>query len=131
MESGLESQRLDKWLWAARFYKTRALASEAVGGGKVHLNGERVKPGRVVKPGDELLITQGLMVYKITILGLNKQRRPAKEAQLLYQESDESRQARLEQVEKNRLLNAQMPRPLHKPNKKERRRIIRFTRMQD
>ena len=131
MESDLDSQRLDKWLWVARFYKTRALASEAVSGGKVHLNGDRIKPGRVVKPGDELQITQGHVEYLITILGLNKQRRPAKEAQLLYQESEESKQARLKLIEQNRLLNAQMPHPVHKPNKKERRRIIRFTRMQD
>ncbi|MCW9056350.1 MAG: RNA-binding S4 domain-containing protein, partial [Gammaproteobacteria bacterium] len=60
-----EKQRLDKWLWAARFYKTRALATEAVSGGKVHLNGERVKPGRNIQQGDNLSITKGLMEFNI------------------------------------------------------------------
>ncbi|MDH5484857.1 MAG: S4 domain-containing protein [Gammaproteobacteria bacterium] len=131
MNEELENQRLDKWLWAARFYKTRALAAEAVSGGKVHLNGERVKPGRVVKVADQLQISMGIAEYDIVVLGLNKQRRPAREAQLLYQESEEGKALRLRQVEQNRVLNANMPHSDHRPNKKERRNIVNFKRQQN
>src|SRR5574340_295217 len=86
--------RLDKWLWAARFFKTRSLASQAVDGGKVHCNGERVKPARAVRAGDELRIRQG--PYEITVLvrALSERRGPASEAALLYEETPESVAAR-------------------------------------
>ena len=126
-----QSIRLDKWLWAARFFKTRALATEAVNGGKVHLNDKRVKPGREVKVGDSLSIQRGGYNYEISVLGINKQRRPAKEAQLLYEESESSIVARQEQAETQRLAATIRSAPDRRPNKRERRHIVRFTRKND
>ncbi len=93
-------QRLDKWLWAARFYKTRSLAADAIAGGKLRWNGETVKPAREVKPGDELEISAGELRWTVIVRGLNHQRRPAPEARLLYEETPESaaRRQRLEEV---------------------------------
>jgi len=125
-----DKQRLDKWLWAARFFKTRALAAEAVSGGKVHVNGERVKPARAVKPGDRLKITRGQLEYDIVICQLNAQRRPAKEAQLMYEESAASIKAREEQQAMNRAMNAAMSFGDRRPSKKDRRQIVRFKRRQ-
>lgn len=130
MQDDAEKQRLDKWLWAARFFKTRALATEAVNGGKVHLNGDRVKPGRTVKVGDKLHITRNQFEYDIVVLGVNAKRRPAKEAQLLYEESPESIRAREKLSEEIRALNAQMPFTERRPSKKDRRQIVRFKRKQ-
>ncbi|MES9937853.1 MAG: RNA-binding S4 domain-containing protein, partial [Sedimenticola sp.] len=90
----LESLRLDKWLWAARFFKTRQLAVEAINGGKVHLNGQRTKPGREVKPGSQLRIHKGSLEWDITVRQIPKQRRPASEAVNFYEESEQSRQRR-------------------------------------
>lgn len=123
-------QRLDKWLWAARFFKTRALASEAVTGGKVHLNGTRVKPGRGVKEGDQLHITKGHFEYELVVKALNSKRRPAKEAVLLYEESTESIETRQQRMSEIKILNAQMPFSEKRPGKKDRRQIVRFTRKQ-
>lgn len=123
-----ESIRLDKWLWAARFFKTRALAADAVAGGKVHLNDNRVKPGREVKAGDNLTIHRDGYTYEVTVLGINKQRRPASEARLLYEESEASIAARQELAEAQRLAASSRFAPDHKPNKRERRHIVRFTR---
>ena len=122
----LTELRLDKWLWAARIFKTRALAVEAINGGKVHLNDTRVKPSRVVHIGDELDVTRGTERYHLTIEGINNKRRPAKEAQLLYTESAESIQKREDEKAMRKIQNASMVRPDRKPNKKERRRIIKF-----
>ena len=124
----LEKQRLDKWLWAARFYKTRALATEAVSGGKVHLNGERVKPGRNIQQGDHLSITKGLMEFNIVIQALSKQRRPAKEAQLLYQETEESIRLREERARTLKATSAHLSHSDKRPSKKDRRQIVRFKR---
>jgi len=125
-----DKQRLDKWLWAARFFKTRALAAEAVSGGKVHVNGERVKPARAVKPGDRLKITRGQLEYDIVICQLNSQRRPAKEAQQMYEESATSIKAREEQQAMNRAMNASVSFGDRRPSKKDRRQIVRFKRRQ-
>jgi len=126
--SELESLRLDKWLWAARFFKTRKLAAEAISGGKVHLNEQRVKPGKEVKVGAMLSISKDNYRWDITIIAISGQRRSAKEAVLLYQESAESLAKREQQIIQNR-----EQRELfdfsgrdHKPNKKERRLIHRF-----
>ncbi|MCW9013253.1 MAG: S4 domain-containing protein [Gammaproteobacteria bacterium] len=126
-----EKQRLDKWLWAARFFKTRALAAEAVSGGKVHLHGDRIKPGRTVKVGDQLSITKGLFEYVIIICSLNRHRRPASEAQLMYQESDESIQARTKQAETAKAMNSHIQYSDKRPSKKQRRQIVRFKRVQN
>ena len=123
-------QRLDKWLWAARFFKTRALASEAVNGGKVHLNGLRVKPSRGVKEGDKLHITRGQLEYDLIVKALNSKRRPAREAVLLYEESVESVETRKQRISEIKTLNAQMPFSEKRPGKKERRQIVRFIRKQ-
>lgn len=122
------SQRLDKWLWAARFYKTRGLAVEAINGGKVHLNNHRAKPSRTVKPDDVLTISKPPYEHVITVLGVAKQRRPAPEAQLLYVESNDS----LAKREKLKLELKDQPLGFRhdkgRPNKRDRRHIIKFTR---
>jgi ribosome-associated heat shock protein Hsp15 len=122
------TQRLDKWLWAARFYKTRSLAVEAINGGKVHLNDNRVKPSRTLKTDDILTISKPPYEFVITVLGLSNKRGPATEAQKLYQESAES-------LEKRELLREQIKNePLGyrhekgRPSKRDRRHIIKFTR---
>ena len=100
-------QRIDKWLWAARFFKTRSLAAAAVDGGKVRWNGQTVKPARELKPGDELEISAGESRWTVVVRGLNAQRRPAPEARLLYEETAESAARRLQLEEIRRL--APMP----------------------
>lgn len=124
----LDSIRLDKWLWAARFYKTRKLASDAIAGGKVHVNDQRAKPSKEIKPGTHLSITKDSLNWEITVLALTSQRRPAKEAALLYEEEEESRAKRQQQIIEQREMRELFPynSPEHKPNKKERRLIHRF-----
>jgi ribosome-associated heat shock protein Hsp15 len=124
----MESIRLDKWLWAARFFKTRALATEAVSGGKVHVNGHRVKPGRPVHIGDRLGIQRGAYNCEVTVTGINAQRRPASEASQLYEEGDASIQARLALQEAQRLAGKTRTAPDRRPDKHERQHIIRFKR---
>lgn len=92
------SQRLDKWLWAARFFKTRPLAVEAINGGKVQVDGQRVKPGRAIRPGTRLTIHKGELEWRIEVQGIAKQRRPAAEAMLLYTEDEASRLRRQDMV---------------------------------
>ncbi|MFT5701875.1 MAG: ribosome-associated heat shock protein Hsp15 [Desulforhopalus sp.] len=128
MEKDDSAVRLDKWLWAARFFKTRSMATTAVNGGKVHLNGARVKSGRNVAINDQLIITIGVMTFAITVLGISKYRRPAKEAQFLYVESEESIKARLEQRDLRRMSNNGYAAPVTKPTKRDRRKIKSFTR---
>ena len=127
MEANNEAIRLDKWLWAARFFKTRSMAAQAINGGKVHVNGNRVKAARNVSVGDQLRITIGFMEFNITVLALAKFRRPAKEASLLYIESEESIKAREEQRELRRMANAGYAGPVKKPSKRDRRKIKSFT----
>jgi ribosome-associated heat shock protein Hsp15 len=122
----MDSQRIDKWLWAARFFKTRALAAEAVNGGHVHVDGERVKPARSLRPGDRLRITRGHETWEVVVCGLNEQRRPAAEAQRLYEETAESRARREADAQQRRLLRAAVPRTEHRPDKRQRRHIRRF-----
>jgi len=102
-----QRQRIDKWLWAARFFKTRSQAATAVEGGKVKWNGQQVKPAREVQPGDQLEIFSGEVRWTILVQGLNGQRRPASEARLLYEETADSAARRARQQEIRRL--APMP----------------------
>jgi len=119
--------RLDKWLWAARFYKTRQLAVEAVNGGKVHLNGLRTKPGKAVETGARLRIHKGALEWQITVEQLPKQRGPAREAVNCYSETESSKNRREQLLEQLRLQKAAMPlMTTSRPSKKDRRMIHRF-----
>lgn len=128
METNTEAIRLDKWLWAARFFKTRSMAGQAIKGGKVHVNGNRAKAARNVLVGDQLRITIGFMEFHVRVLALARFRRPAKEARLLYVESDESIKNREEQRDLRRMANAGYAGPVKKPSKRDRRKIKSFTR---
>lgn len=119
-----EKVRIDKWLWAARFFRTRSLAKEAIEGGKVHCDGVRVKVSKEVKPGMELTIRQGFDEKAIVVKQLSEVRGPAAVAQTLYEETAESI-ARREQLAANRQAQ-NLAHPDHRPNKKERRQIHRF-----
>ena len=120
------SVRLDKWLWAARFFKTRSVAREAVSGGKVHLNGNRAKPGRALNTGDELRIQRGEDEYTITIIELTVRRGPAVVARTLYEESEENRTRREQLAEERKLEHQKSTARIRRPDKRERRKIVRF-----
>ena len=120
--------RVDKWLWAARFYKTRSLATEAIKGGKVTVNGNRAKPSREVEIGDVLILRQGDDIKTINVLDLSDKRGPATVAQLLYQETDESIAKREKEKELRKLAAVQIPHGEGRPTKRSRRMIHRFTR---
>ncbi|MEK9714032.1 MAG: ribosome-associated heat shock protein Hsp15, partial [Thalassolituus sp.] len=113
--------RLDKWLWAARFFKTRALAKAAIDGGKVHYDGQRCKVSKTVDVGAQLTIRQGFDEKMIVVKALSEQRRGAPEARLLYEETAESIKARMDKAEYRRVIKASQGVPDQKPNKKERR----------
>ncbi len=118
-----EKVRIDKWLWAARFFKTRALACAAVNGGKVHLDGQRIKASRTVKINDTYEILRGYDRLIIVVEGLSNRRGSAAVAQTLYRETEQSVQRREKEAEQRKL--AQMQRPVmdHRPTKKERRKL--------
>jgi ribosome-associated heat shock protein Hsp15 len=120
------SVRLDKWLWAARFFKTRSVAREAVSGGKVHLNGNRAKPGRSISAGDELRIQRGDDEYIITVVEPSTHRGPAVVARTLYEESEENRSRREKLAEDRKLENQAHLNRERRPDKRQRRRLVRF-----
>ncbi|MGW8287139.1 MAG: RNA-binding S4 domain-containing protein [Desulfobulbales bacterium] len=121
--------RIDKWLWAARFFKTRSMAARAVSGGKVHVNGARIKPARIVQPGDELRIRRGELEFIVIIQDVSGKRRPAREAQLLYEETEDSLRLRENMRELKRLeATDRMYGPMKRPDKRDRRKIRKFTR---
>ena len=121
-----QSMRLDKWLWVARFFKTRALATAAISGGKVHVNGDRVKPARRIATGDSLTVQKGPYRFSITVAGLSNQRRPAEEAQTLYAESVASVAARHTLHDERRLQGLGARQPERRPDKRTRRLIHKF-----
>lgn len=119
--------RLDIWLWAARFFKTRSLAAEAVNGGKVEINGDRAKPSRIVRAGDKLCLRRGLYEWTVTVKQVARLRGPAPQAQLLYEETDESvrkRAAAAVQMRFERGIDFDTP---GRPSKRDRREIAKFT----
>ncbi|MCK6263322.1 ribosome-associated heat shock protein Hsp15 [Vibrio sp. ZSDE26] len=125
MSANSTAIRLDKWIWAARFYKTRSIARNMIDGGKVHYNGQRSKPSKLVELGALITLRQGHEEKTVVIEKLSDQRRGAPEAQTLYSETPESiekRQANAEQ----RKLHAHSPAPERRPDKKQRRNIIKF-----
>lgn len=126
-ENATPQVRLDKWLWAARFFKTRSLAAEAIDGGKVHVNGERAKRSRIVRIGDRLEITRGREQFVVTVKDLSERRGPGSVAALLYEETEQSKQERKIASEQQRLNAMSSPGPDRRPTKQQRRKIIRFT----
>ena len=119
-----ERLRVDKWLWAARFVKTRSLAADAVKGGRVQVNGQRAKPSKEVGPGDRVEIAIGQTRRAVVVLGVAPQRRPAKEAELLYEETAESRAAREDAAALRRLAGPPPGAALGaRPTKRDRRRF--------
>ncbi|HEX3845773.1 MAG TPA: RNA-binding S4 domain-containing protein [Steroidobacteraceae bacterium] len=120
--------RIDKWLWETRFYKTRGLASAAIQGGKVHLNGERVKPAHRIRPGDRISLSVGGVVAEFDVLGLPSRRGPAAEAQTHCAETPASAARRAALREQHRLADASRPRSEGRPDKRDRRRLMRLQR---
>ncbi len=118
--------RLDKWLWAARFFKTRGLAKAAIEGGKVQCRGDRCKPSKAPTVGDELQIRQGFELRSVVILALSGQRRSAAEAQLLFEETADSIRQREEAAAKRKAMGPGLLISEHRPTKKQRRQIHRF-----
>jgi ribosome-associated heat shock protein Hsp15 len=118
-----EGVRLDVWLWAARFFKTRSLAKQAIEGGKVDLAEGSARPARLLRIGDRLRIARGEERYEIDVLGLGESRGPASVAQQLYRETDAGRAARLAAAEQRRLTGAGYAKPPGKPDKRARRLI--------
>lgn len=124
------SVRIDKWLWAARFFKTRSLAAEAVAGGKVHVDGQRVKPARAVRVGDEVRIRKGALEFTVHVCAVSARRGSASVAQTLYEETATSIAARQALAEQRKLAALASPGVGAKPDKRSRRQIIRFIRKQ-
>lgn len=125
-----DNHRLDKWLWHTRFFKTRSLATAAINGGKVHLNAERVKPAHRVRVGDRVSLSMQGIVGEFAVLGLPARRGPAAEAAGHYAETAASAARRVLLKEQQRLANLSRPRPDTRPDKRERRRLMRLHRDQ-
>jgi ribosome-associated heat shock protein Hsp15 len=128
--------RADKWLWAARFYKTRSLATEAIAGGKVHVNGERVKPAKPLQVGDELRIRQGPYEFQIMVRELADRRGPAARAAALYEETAASRETRERLAHELKAMHSLMhaasdPHQRSRPTKRDRRAMERFRERRD
>lgn len=120
--------RLDKWLWAARFYKTRSLAQQAIEAGRVRLGGERVKPSKEVRPGDLLMIRVQELEWEVTVGKLSERRGPASEARGLYEESEQSRQRRETLLAERRLMQEPARGMQGRPTKRDRRTLERLRR---
>ncbi len=123
-------KRLDQWLWYTRFYKTRSLATAAIAGGRVHLNGERVKPAHRVRCGDRISVNLQGIVAEFDVLGLPERRGPAVEAARNFAETVPSVERRAILREQHRLADQSRPRPPLRPDKRDRRRLVRLQRGQ-
>ncbi len=123
----LDRVRIDKWLWAARFFKTRSLATQAVEGGRIQLNGERCKPAKEVRTGDRLLVHIGEFEWELVILALSDKRGPAPAARSLYEESEESLSRRQAHMDERRMQLNPAATLKGRPTKRDRRRIRRFS----
>ena len=121
-----DSVRIDKWLWAARFFKTRSLATDAVDGGKVRLNGERIKPARSVKPGDTLDIDNGSTEWEVVVQALADKRGSAAVAQTLYLETEKSIAERQSKAEQRKLFREPSEAIKGRPTKRDRRQLDKF-----
>jgi ribosome-associated heat shock protein Hsp15 len=126
MASAQPSVRIDKWLWAARFFKTRALASKACGLGRIQLNGQPAKPARDVHVGDMLRVSNEGGEFEIEVLVLSETRGPASVAQTLYRETESSRELRLKAAAERKAMREFEQLPAARPSKRDRRRIIQF-----
>lgn len=121
----MDKVRIDKWLWAARFYKTRSLAKSALKGGKVHIDGQKSKPSRILEVGVMLTLRQGEDSKTIEVIALSEKRQGAPEAQLLYSETEQSVEQREKKSSERSAFYGSMPASM-RPNKKQRRQIHRF-----
>ncbi len=122
----MEGVRLDKWLWAARFFKTRALAARGCDLGRIQCNGQTAKPAREVRIGDMLRVTNDGGEFEVEVLSLSEVRGPASVAQTLYRETEASREARLKAAAERKAMRQFEPLPAGRPSKRDRRRIIQF-----
>jgi ribosome-associated heat shock protein Hsp15 len=122
----MDSIRIDKWLWAARFFKTRALASKACDLGRILFNGHEAKPSREIHVGDKLEVKNEGGDFQIEVLTLSQMRGPAAVAQTLYRESETSKEARAKAAAERKAMQQYAPLPEHRPTKRDRRRIIQF-----
>jgi ribosome-associated heat shock protein Hsp15 len=125
-----DNHRLDKWLWQTRFFKTRSLATAAINGGKVHLNAERIKPAHRVRIGDHISLSMQGIVAEFEVLELPTRRGPAAEAQACFFETPASAERRAKLREQQRLAQVSRPRPDTRPDKRDRRRLMRLQRDQ-
>lgn len=123
---GPGAARIDRWLFGVRLFKSRSLAAEAVNGGKVHVNGARVRPSHSVRPGDVVIFSRGAVDFECAVAAIPKRRGPAKEAAMCYTESDTSRQRREQHAQRMRLAAAMTPRPEERPDKHQRRELRRL-----
>ena len=125
-ESVAGAARIDRWLFAVRLYKSRSLAAQAVAGGRVHLNGARVKPGHEVRAGDRLTLTRGALEFECTVSAIPTRRGPANAAARCYEEAPESAARRAAFAERMRIAAALTPRPAERPDKRGRRQLRRL-----
>lgn len=125
-----DSARLDKWLWCVRLYKSRSQAAEAVGGGRVHLNGARVKPAHAVRPGDRIEASIGTRAIEVVVRALPVRRGPAPEARACYEETPESAARAAREAELRRVAGMAGPVTSGRPDKRDRRRLAEFARRQ-
>lgn len=126
MDTGPGSARIDRWLFGVRLFKSRSLAAEAVGGGKVHINGARVRPSHSVQAGDVVTFTRVGIDFECIVVAVPERRGPAKEAVACYTETDASRARREQHAQRMRLAAAMAPRPDERPDKHQRRELRRL-----